>query len=564
MMKIEEYFGDYKTNNFDRLIEYMKHLDNNLIEYYNFGKPFFKGEYELQFLKYLENRNLNFESLSNEEVFAYISPYFKNIPNWNNPGTMINVIPPVNLISLSVSNIANMYNPNFAQDTYAGMLITSELEVSKYLSELIGWDWKKSYGTFTFGGKGTNLYATKVAINKADKIASKLGCERNKYFMLTSKNGHPCHYEVCNWLGIGSDNCYQIDCDDQGMLNLQQAEEVIHKNIEEGRIFLGFNLTAGSTNELYVDAIKEVYDLNNKIVKKYNLNYHPHIHADAVLGWVYLFFNEYDFASNPLKIESNSLKKIESLNRKIKMLKYADSIGVDFHKTGFCPYTSSIVLFKNKKDYFTLSPQDDIPYEELEFGTYNPYHSTLELTRSCNGPLAALCSLKALGISGFQKIISKMFLTTEYFRRNLQNNKKICLINEETEGLASLFIIKPDEYENFNLNQILKLPKEDIEKIRKYNINYGKFVLENAKSGKTSFIYTSSRSYTIPGTNTKIGAIKAYPMSVFLNYKEVDRLMKEINQSIEEYSLKNINNYNDKIGISDDFVYRDKNITKEK
>ena len=102
---------------------------NVLEEYYNFGKPFFKGNYQLKYERFLEKRSLNDEPLNNKEVFNYIAPYFKNIPNWNNPGTMINVIPPVNLISLAASNIANMYNPNFAQDTYAGMLITTELEV---------------------------------------------------------------------------------------------------------------------------------------------------------------------------------------------------------------------------------------------------------------------------------------------------------------------------------------------------------------------------------------------------------------------------------------------------
>ena len=107
-----------------------------------------------------------------------------------------------------------MYNPNFAQDTYAGNVIMTELEVTKYVSDLVGWNYMKTYGTFTFGGKGTNLYATKVAINKADKQAASKGCLRNKYFMITSKNGHPCHLEVCNWLGIGSDNCYEITIKD--------------------------------------------------------------------------------------------------------------------------------------------------------------------------------------------------------------------------------------------------------------------------------------------------------------------------------------------------------------
>ena len=557
-MKIDEYFGDYKDNNLDRVITYMKNLDEKLEEYYNFGKPFFKGDYQLKYEEFLEKRSLNDKSLNNKEVFDYIAPYFKNIPNWNNPGTMINVIPPVNLISLAASNIANMYNPNFAQDTYAGMLITAELEVSKYLSELVGWDWKNTHGTFTFGGKGTNLYATKVALNKIDPKIKQHGCERDKYFMLTSKNGHPCHYEVCNWLGIGSANCYEIDCDDNGQMKLDEARKIIENNLDKGRIFLGYNLTAGSTNELYVDSIKKVYDMNRDIVKKYNLNYIPYIHADAVLGWVYLFFNSYDFKKNPFKIAKHNLDKIKSLNKRVQELKYADSIGIDFHKTGFCPYTSSIVLFRNKDDYFTLDSKDNIPFEDLHYGNYNPYHTTLELTRASNGPLSALCTLKSLGIKGFQEIISKMFSSTEYFRLQLIKDKRICLINPETEGLASLFIIKPKEYLDLTLGEILKLPQEDISKIKEYNVNYGKYILEQSKNGKISFTYTSSRSYVVPGTDIKIGALKAYPMSVFLNDNEIDRVLKEINETIVDYSKEDVKEYNNKVCISDNMVYREK------
>ena len=230
-MNLKHYFGEYKENNIYQIIKYMNELDDELKQYYNFGNPFFKGEENLRFIEFLKEKELNFEPLSSKEVFKYIAPYFQNIPNWNNPGTMINIIPPVNLISLTVANMANVYNPNLAQDTYSGLLISSELEVSKYLSSLIGWNWKCSYGTFTFGGKGTNLYATKVALNKADKNVRKYGSNQNKYFILTSRYGHPCHYEVCDWLGIGIDNCYEIKCDNNGQMDLKKAKDLIEKNI---------------------------------------------------------------------------------------------------------------------------------------------------------------------------------------------------------------------------------------------------------------------------------------------------------------------------------------------
>ena len=164
-MRIKKYFGTYKKSNTAYVKKLMNLFEKSLQPYSNYNGCFFKGSTEFRYLEYLENCQLNENAMEPEDVFDYVSPLFQNIPNWNNPGTMINVIPPVNLLSLTGSIYTNMFNPNFAEDHYSGRLLAAELEVGKYLSDLIGWNWKESYGLFTFGGKGTNLYATKIALN---------------------------------------------------------------------------------------------------------------------------------------------------------------------------------------------------------------------------------------------------------------------------------------------------------------------------------------------------------------------------------------------------------------
>ena len=558
-MNIEEYFGDYKESNIKKLNTYISMLDKKVSKYYDFGKPFFKGSKEFVYQEYLEKCKLNEESLTAEETFEYIAPLYQNLPNWNNPGTMINVIPPVNLVPMASMSFTELYNPNFAQDTYAGLLITAEMEVTKYISELMRWNWKKSYGVFTFGGKGTNLYATKIALTKASQETQDEGCQANKYFMITSKNAHPCHYEVCNWLGIGKNNCIEAKCNIDGRINLEETKKCICENIEKGKLFLGFNLNGGSTNELIIDPIKEVHEMNMEIVKKYNLNYIPHLHVDSVLAWIYAFFNIYDFEKNPLQIKKIHLQKIQSLNKKVQEFKYADSLGIDFHKTGFCAYTSSLFVVKERKDFYLLNPSKEQKLEELHYGNYNPYETTLELTRPAGGAIMALTTLKSLGIKGFQEIIVHMFSATEKFRENLLQNKEICVINPETQWVTTMFIIKPEKYKNLTLDEIVKLSEEKIDEIREYNINYAKFISQKGKRGEISFTYTSSRSYKIPHTNIKLGTIKAYPMSVFLNEKEIERIIIEVMQTIEDYkkSLPYID-YEQLSSMEDNMVYRNK------
>ncbi|MBO7097108.1 MAG: hypothetical protein J6W11_00525 [Alphaproteobacteria bacterium] len=556
-MNIKKYFGTYKKSNTRYVKKLIDVFEKALQPYRTYDACFFRGSTEFRYLDYLKNCELNENVMEPEDVFNYVAPFFQNMPNWSNPGTMINVIPPVNLLSLTGSLYTNMFNPNFAEDHYSGRLLTAELEVAKYLSDLIGWDWKKSYGLFTFGGKGTNLYATKIALNQALPSNMKDGLNDKKCFMVTTATAHPCHYEVCQWLGIGSENCIDAPCNDLGVMDVEATEKIICENIEQGKVFLGFNINGCNTVEFAVDPIKKIYDLNQKITKKYGLKYQPHIHVDAVLGWVWLFFKDYDFYKNPLKFSKESLQKIKSLSQKISEIEYADSVGIDFHKTGFCPYTSSIFMIKDKNRYFSLNPAKNIPLEELVWGNFAPFQTSLELTRSASGALSALICLKSLGITGFREIIGNLFASTEMFRKLIGKNKRIELINADTEGLATLFIIKPDGYEHMSLQEILSLSPEQIDKVRHFNVEYGKFIQKLSHSGQINFNYTSSRSYTVGNTGIKIGAIKAYPLSVFFNKVVTKNIVNAIFKTIDLF----ISEHKTEVGekekhIVDDMVYK--------
>ena len=549
-MKKDIYFGTYKNSNVNKLNNYIKLIDEINSKYYNFGFPFTKGDFDLNYHDYVKDKKLNYNSKNPEDVFEEISYLYQCIPNWNNPGTMINVIPPANLLSTAIVAYTNLFNPNFAQDTYAGYLIASEFEVIKYMSDLMEWDYKKSRGIFTFGGKGTNLYATKIALKKADSSISKCGCSPNKYFMITSKHAHPCHYQVCDWLGIGSDNCIEISCLPNGQINLEEAEKTIQENLEKGKMFLGYNLNGGSTNDLIIDPIKEIYDLNKRIIKKYKLNYSPHIHVDFVLGWILLFFKDYHTTKK-------SLKPIMELKKYALEVKYADSVGIDFHKTGFCPYISSLFMVKSNDDFSLLNSMENKELKDLHYGNYNPYNSTLELTRSSSGAIGALVCLKSLGIKGFQEIYINMFEGTYRIRELLSKEKGVCVLNQKSNGLVTFFIIKPPQYKTLSIEEIIKLPSVEIEFIKKYNIGFSKFILDRAKNNLINFTFTSSRSYKYNGTNISLGALKIYPISVFFDKEEATKLVENIINEIKVYK-DNTKSYENEISISDDMVYKER------
>lgn len=528
------YFGDANESRVPLLNTYQAEIDKRISKLHDYNYPLVSGSYSVDVYDYLKNRTLNTEPMEPEAVFDYMMYYFNNLPDWSNPGTMINVIPNVNLVSAAAAGIAELFNPNCAQDTYSGNLLLAELEVVKYMSDLIEWDWTESVGLFTFGGTATNMYATKLAFLNADPESAAKGAVRGKYFFITSEIGHPCHYQLCDWLGLGRDTCVEVACTEKGELDINKTADIVRNNLRAGKTFLGFNLTGGSTNEMYIDSVKEIYKLRESVVEEFSLDYKPMIHVDSVLGWVYLFFKNYNFTSNPQNYTSDTLNTLKSLYHKVAQFSYADTIGIDFHKTGFCPYVTSLFLVKNKSQYFKLNPTQTHDIRTMGYGDYNPFYTSLEYSRSAKGPIAALSCLKSLGSSAFCELIGDLTDAALCFRKYLGNDSRICIIDPETEGFATIFSLIPPNLQIESVSDIKLLSEEELAQIRKLNTTFGKKVLADCVKHYKHFIFTASRSYTLPGTNIRIGALKAYPMSVFFDKNNALSIAQEILESVSE------------------------------
>src|SRR5205823_4803384 len=95
--------------------------------------------------------------------------------------------------------------------------------------------------------------------------------------------------------------------------------------------------------------------LRDALADEFRLPYRPHVHADAAIGWAWAVFNDYPIEENPLGFRRRTVRALAGACRRVRHLPLADSVGVDFHKTGFAPYVSSLVLVQDKRDFNLLS-----------------------------------------------------------------------------------------------------------------------------------------------------------------------------------------------------------------
>ena len=463
-----------------------------------------------------------------------IADFFSGIPRWKSPELVHNVGSPTNIVSSSIYSLAldeNIYNIN---EGLAGNTLIAEQIVVNHLSKLAKIK-NQTIGFFTFGGTATNLYAMKIGIKKADLLSGSKGITKNLKAFIT-EDSHFSHLVSADWLGLGTDNVIVINANKDRTSNIHDAEIKMRKVLESGGLISSIIINGGTTYDHTIDNIKEFVKLRDKLVVEYNLNYKPHLHVDSVIGWFWLFFNDYDWEKNSLKIDPKTLAVIKKQTKRISQVRYADSWGVDFHKgIGGCPIPCSLIILNNLEDinYLSKKKGKNIRMAQLaeELYSLSPVDFTLETSRPGGAPLAALASLYSLGIRGFQKRLSDLISNSILLKEKLKQQKDFFVCNYNSLGFVTMLRLYPPELNNDKrkFQEIEKKDESGMSDFIKYVNNYLKKFFE--WDFKTRIMENKGIEYSYTGCYIKLkngeelSAIKIYPISPYFSNKTVDKIV---------------------------------------
>lgn len=396
---------------------------------------------------------------------------------------------------------------------------------------MVGFDYKYADGFSCFGGKATLSYAIKEGMNKCNRNVIKKGI-KDDYVVITAKS---CHYTIesaCNYLGLGHDACIRVRCDKEENIIVSELKKEIEDAVKNDKKIACIILSGGGTLDINTDSIEEICKLRDSIVKKYNLNYIPHIHVDTVIGWLWFFYKNYDFAKNSLEIEKNVLAKIKNTTNRLRATELADSFSADFHKTGFCPYISSFYVSKSAESLQSLNREAYTKMENPKYGDYQIYQASIENSRSGAGILSAWTVMNRFGILGFQKYLAYMLTTSMYMRKKIEEiyGDHFEVLNNFASGQCIMLRPKFAEidipfYELLNESQDKKKIYNDYcSDFYKY-ISFNLCRLENSKSYPLIGVLSNYRKRTL---GSDLSALRILPTSAYLNKKKCDILLKLI------------------------------------
>lgn len=371
---------------------------------------------------------------------------------FGHPRSQVNVVAHPSIASIIGVVLPSMYNPNLCSDESGRGFSEAEVSVASMLADLVGYDPQQAGGLFTFGGTGTLLYGVHIGLEKAAPGTLERGLQAPAV-ILTSQQGHYAALSIAGWLGIGQQNVVSVPSHRDNSIDIQQMEVAARQALSAGKRIATIIATMGTTDAFGIDDLAAIHELRERLVDEFNLDYRPHIHADSVIGWAWSVFNDYDFAENALGFRGRTVRALAAAQSRIVSLPLADSLGIDFHKTGFAPYISSLFLLRDRNDFGLVARRrDTMPYL-YHSGQYHPGMFSLETSRSACGVTAALANLLLLGREGFQALVGHSVDMAELLRELIVARPELSVLNDENVGPVTLFRAYPSGTNTFRVKE---------------------------------------------------------------------------------------------------------------
>ena len=464
-----------------------------------------------------------------EQVTAELVDQFRGLPIWGHPRAQTQVISCSSIASIIGVLLPAIYNPNLVSDDTARGVMEAEVRVTAMAADLVGYDPDVAGGLFTFGGTGTNLYGVKIGLEKAMPGTMETGVHGDAV-VLASEQCHYSRLNVAGWLGLGERNVIEVPSQPSNDVDLDLLTQAAERALKDGRRIAALIAVMGTTDAFGVDDLEAIVALRDRLVTRFELDYRPHVHADAVIGWAWSVFTGYSFEKNPLGFRPRTVRALAGALHRIRHLGLADSVGLDFHKTGFAPYVSSLFLVRDKADLQQLvRGRADMPYL-FQSGEHHPGLFSLETSRSGSGVLAALASLRLLGKTGLRTLLGHLVEMAELFREHLEGHRMTTVLNGENFGTVTLFRVYPDDVDTWTIKERERTDpaaRDLLFEHNDYNRRVYRYLHDDAMAGRGVLI-SMTECYRLTDYHEPIVALKVYVLSPFIDEADVELLVSKI------------------------------------
>lgn len=162
--------------------------------------------------------------------------------------------------------------------------------------------------------------------------------------VLTSATRHYSFPKAVSLLGLGQESLIDIPVDENARINMDCLTEELDRCIKERRPIIAVAAIIGSTEEGAIDPLEDILQLRTTF-REGGTDFH--IHADAAWGGYFAtLLQKPSKTLIPGPVPVISLSKHAATH--LSVLKEADSVTTDPHKSGYMPYPAGALCYRNE------------------------------------------------------------------------------------------------------------------------------------------------------------------------------------------------------------------------
>lgn len=220
---------------------------------------------------------LSDQGVSHKELLALARNVIKYSVKTGHPRFVNQLYSSVDPYGLLGQWLTDALNPSVYTYEVSPVFSLMEEELLCEMRKIVGWQDGRGEGLFCPGGSIANGYAINLARQYRFPQLKELGlCSGGKLIVFTSRDAHYSVKKLSAFLGIGTNNVYEVKTDDRGKMCVSDLEAQIKKALEENAVPLMVSATAGTTVLGAYDPLRDIA----ACCKKYNLWFH----VDAAWG----------------------------------------------------------------------------------------------------------------------------------------------------------------------------------------------------------------------------------------------------------------------------------------
>jgi glutamate/tyrosine decarboxylase-like PLP-dependent enzyme len=394
---------------------------------------------EFNYLDELDEMNIDTPA-TEAELFEEVAHFFRGAQRPESPYCLFNTNVLATADATAAACLAMMQNVNCLMDTFGGESLLVEQKVARTIGRWVGWH--ESMGIACHSGKVTMQYALRLAISRAQPASSRRGIA-GRLVVLCSASAHYSVEHVAATIGIGADNCIRVPVDATGSMMSSALWTAMESAHTEGATIAAIVCCGGTIVDFSCDDTTKVHEVVERFAREHGLPQRPYLHFDSVLGWLYFAFRGVSAEDLRSAIPDDTIRnRITEVANRGSGLERFDSLGVDFHKTGLCPETSSFFIAPDRRFMDELGT-GDYQYQDadFEFGNFRAYRYTFENSRPTHGILAAWVNLRLLGRDGFGRYLLSLHRGRAGLERAIERHGQFTLLNPSNLGWEVLFHI---------------------------------------------------------------------------------------------------------------------------